>query len=262
VTSLIPVDIAAQLSRTRAVLERHLGNMLHAVHLFGSALDGGLKPHSDIDLLVTVTTAPDPSVRRALMLDLLSVSGEISNNEARPLEVTVIVLNEAMPWRYPARRELQFGEWLREDLLAGIFESPTLDHDLAILLTKTRQHSVALIGPPAAQLFMPVPAAHFISALMDTIAQWNTEQDWEGDERNVVLALARIWYSAATGLIAPKDRAAAWVLERLPEQYRAVLSTALASYLGIEQDDLAARPQETADFVRYARSVIERILGQ
>ncbi|WP_431627026.1 nucleotidyltransferase domain-containing protein, partial [Enterobacter hormaechei] len=28
---------------------------LLAVHLYGSAVDGGLKPHSDIDLLVTVT---------------------------------------------------------------------------------------------------------------------------------------------------------------------------------------------------------------
>ena len=27
-----------------------------AVHLYGSAVDGGLKPHSDIDLLVTVQT--------------------------------------------------------------------------------------------------------------------------------------------------------------------------------------------------------------
>ncbi|GEM_PF-6550602 len=44
--------------------------------------------------------------------------------------------------------------------------------------------------------------------------------DWQGDERNVVLALARIWFSAATGTIAPKDVAANWALERLPQEHR------------------------------------------
>ncbi|WP_250664708.1 aminoglycoside adenylyltransferase domain-containing protein, partial [Escherichia coli] len=91
-----------------------------------------------------------------------------------------------------ARRELQFGEWLRHDILSGTFEPAVLDHDLAILLTKARQHSLALLGPSAATFFEPVPKEHFSKALFDTIAQWNAESDWKGDERNVVLALARI----------------------------------------------------------------------
>ena len=41
-----------------------------AVHLYGSAVDGGLKPHSDIDLLVTVTVRLDETTRRALINDL------------------------------------------------------------------------------------------------------------------------------------------------------------------------------------------------
>ena len=40
------------------MLERHLGGTLLAIHLFSSALDGGLKPHSDIDLLVTDVGLP------------------------------------------------------------------------------------------------------------------------------------------------------------------------------------------------------------
>ena len=30
--------------------------------------------------------------------------------------------DDLVPWRHPARRELQFGEWLRGDLEAGIVE--------------------------------------------------------------------------------------------------------------------------------------------
>ena len=53
-------EVSTQLSEVVGVIERHLEPTLLAVHLYGSAVDGGLKPHSDIDLLVTVT-------RKALM---------------------------------------------------------------------------------------------------------------------------------------------------------------------------------------------------
>ncbi|EGO3687847.1 DUF4111 domain-containing protein, partial [Escherichia coli] len=72
--------------------------------------------------------------------------------------------------------------------------------------------------------------------------------------------LARIWYSASTGLIAPKDVAAAWVSERLPAEHRPLICKARAAYLGSEDDDLAMRVEETAAFVRYAKATIERIL--
>ena len=85
-------------------------------------------------------------------------------------------------------RELQFGEWLRDELQAGRFEPAMADHDLAILLSKARQHAISLLGPPAAELFEPVPEADMIRALHDTAAQWNGPDDWLGDECNVVLA--------------------------------------------------------------------------
>lgn len=258
-TTSLPATIAPQLAQARAVLERHLSTTLQAIHVFGSAVDGGLKPHSDIDLMVTVSAPLATSVRRALMVDLLSVSRPPgTDGMLRPLEVTVVVLDAVVPWRYPPQRELQFGEWLREALQVGIVESATLDHDLAILLTKLRQHSVCLVGPPAAELFDPVPQADLSQALRDTVAQWNHAPDWQGDERNVVLALARIWFSAATGGIVPKDVAATWALERLPEEHRPVLASAQAAYLGNAEDDLADRAEDVAAFVRYTRAVIER----
>jgi streptomycin 3"-adenylyltransferase len=260
-TEFLPAEIKEQVSRARTMIELHLSATLQAIHLFGSALDGGLKPHSDIDLLVTVSAPPDETVRQALMLNLLTVSVPPgSGGPWRPLEVTIVVRGEVVPWRYPARRELQFGEWLRQDLLAGIFGPGVLDHDLAILLTKARQHSVALVGPPAVAFFEPVPMDDFSKALSDTIAQWNSESDWKGDERNVVLTLARIWYSASTGRIAPKDVAAAWVLERLPVEHRPVICEAQAAYLGVKEENLATHIEQTTAFVRYAKSVIERML--
>lgn len=261
-TLSVPLEIAGQIDLARKVIEQHLHGTLLAIHLFGSAVDAGLKPHSDIDLLVTVDGAPDDATRRALMRDLLAVSSPPgSDGPWRPLEVTVVARSSLVPWRHPARRELQFGEWLRQDLLAGTFEPPLLDPDLAILLTKAFQHSVVLAGPPAAGVFDPVPPRDFTRALADTVAQWNTEADWAGDERNVVLALARIWYSASTGRIASKDTAATWLLERLPAEHRPVLEQARAAYLDPENAGAATGGDRMVAFVRHARSAIGKMLA-
>lgn len=258
--SHVPDGIAEQLAATRAVLARHLDDTLEAIHLFGSALDGGLQTFSDVDLMVTVRAPLAEPVRHALMVDLLSVSAPPgTEGPLRALEVTVLVRGDVLPWRHPARRELQFGEWLRDDLQAGTIEAAMLDHDLAILLSKLRQHSVALMGPPAAELFEPVPPADFAQALLDTVAQWNEAPDWQGDERNVVLALARIWFSAVTGGIAPKHVAADWALGRLPPEHRPVLANARDAYLGKARDDLAEHAEGVAAFVWHVRAEIERV---
>ncbi|ARS97643.1 hypothetical protein B9G35_29960 (plasmid) [Klebsiella pneumoniae] len=67
-------EVSTQLSEVVGVIERHLEPTLLAVHLYGSAVDGGLKPHSDIDLLVTVTVRLDETTRRALINDLLETA--------------------------------------------------------------------------------------------------------------------------------------------------------------------------------------------
>ena len=103
-----------QITDTLALLRQCLGDELLAVHLYGSAVAGGLKPGSDIDLLVTVRTPLRDAVRHALMHGLLGLSAWPANERLRPLEVTILSRDAVQPWRYPAMREMQFGEWLRE----------------------------------------------------------------------------------------------------------------------------------------------------
>ena len=160
---------------------------------------------------------------------------------------------DIVPWRYPARREFQFGEWQRKDILAGSFESAMIDPDLAILLTKARQHSLALAGPATKELFDPVPRNDLSRALADTLELWNSQPDWAGDERNVVLALSRIWYTAVTGRIASKAVAANWARERLPVQHHPVLLNARRAYLGQEDDRLASLADQVAAFIHHVK---------
>lgn len=256
-----PKEISRQVAQALAIIERHLASTLLAVHLYGSALDGGLKPYSDIDLLVTATARIDDALRKALVTDLLAVSAPPGAGPTlRALEVTVVVRSDVVPWRYPARRELQFGEWQRADIGAGIFEPAVVDPDLAILLTKARHKSKALVGPPAHDFFDPVPAADLYSVLSATLDLWHAPPDWEGEERNILLTLARIWYTAATGEIAPKDVAADWAMERLPAGHRSALREAKLAYTGHAEDRLASRGDDVRAFVFFAKEQITKTL--
>lgn len=77
-------------------------------------------------------------------------------------------------------------------------------------------------------------------------------EDLDSETRNVVLTLARIWTTVATGIIRSKDAAADWALARLPEEHRPVLAHARATYLGEEDDsweDLRPRVRPHVDHV-------------
>ncbi|HEY8608372.1 MAG TPA: aminoglycoside adenylyltransferase domain-containing protein [Noviherbaspirillum sp.] len=85
---------------------------------------------------------------------------------------------------------------------------------------------------------------------------WQTASDWEGDERNIVLALVRIWYTAVTGDIASKDAAANWALDRLPADCRHIGAAAKDAYLGLQADDPARYPEERAALLHCIRAAV------
>src|SRR5699024_8672610 len=85
----IQTGISRQLSQARDEIDSHLASTLKAIPLYGSAIDGGIKPYSDIDLLVTVDARLDEATRRSLMLDFLNISAPpCESSILRPLEVT------------------------------------------------------------------------------------------------------------------------------------------------------------------------------
>ncbi|MGW6460803.1 aminoglycoside adenylyltransferase family protein [Streptomyces sp. NPDC055078] len=217
----------------------------------GSAVLGGLRPYSDIDVLVVSrrrTTAPE---RRALVDALLEISGGgAARGEPRPVELTVVVRSEIRPWRYPPVCEFQYGEWLRDDYERGWTPSPEPSPDLAPLITMVLLGNTALLGPPPAQVLDPVPHDDLRRAIAAGVPELLA--DLEEDTRNVVLTLARVWATLATGTILSKDAAAAWALDRLPAAHRPVLARARAVYLGNEAerwDDLGPRLRPYADEV-------------
>ncbi|HAS8852960.1 TPA: DUF4111 domain-containing protein [Salmonella enterica] len=118
-----------------------------------------------------------------------------------------------------------------------------------------------MAGSAAKDLFSSVPESDLFKALADTLKLWNSPPDWAGDERNVVLTLSRIWYTAATGKIAPKDVAATWAMARLPAQHQPILLNAKRAYLGQEEDYLPARADQVAALIKFVKYEAVKLLG-
>jgi predicted nucleotidyltransferase len=230
------------------VLHRTLSDTPLGIYLHGSAVLAGLRPHSDIDVLVVVRRSLTRDERRALVGELTKVSGVPG---ARPVELVVVVQDEVRPWRYPPVCDFLYGEWLREEYERGVLPEPEPSPDLAPLLTMTLAGETVLYGPPPAQLLAPVPLADLRRAIVAGVPQLLDNLDH--DTRNVLLTLARIWLTLTTDTIRSKDAAADWAVGRLPTEHRAVLSHARAIYLGEEEErwsgGLRAGVRPCADFL-------------
>jgi predicted nucleotidyltransferase len=231
------------------------GTDLVGLYLHGSAVLGGLRPHSDIDLLAVVARPTTAAERGGLLAELLRISAEPGGPRAgRPVELTVVERSEVSPWRFPPRREFQYGEWLRGAYERGEVPAPADDADLAPLLTMVLDAGTALFGPPPKLILDPVPYGDLVRAAGGGVPELLAGV--ETDTRNALLTLARIWTTLTTGTVVPKDIAAEWALERLPAELRPALAHARAVYLGetAEQWD-GLRPGAAALAERFAEEI-------
>ena len=237
-----------QLRRLVGVVRDALGERVVGAYLHGSAVLGGVRPRSDIDVLA-VSPRPTTQVeKRHLVERLIAVTGTTDPGPPWTVELTIVVASEINPWRYPPRLDFQYGERVRLAFRDGNYAPwEERDPDLALLITVALQGDRPLLGPRPAEVFDPVPPSDVVRAMVDGLDALSGRLPT--DTRNVLLTLARIQCTLATGEIRSKDRAADWVLERLPEDGRAVLARARAIYLGEEEehwDDLGPRVVATA----------------
>ncbi len=97
----------------------------------------------------------------------------------------------------------------------------------------------ALYGP-GTQTLLPQITSERVKAAMRILLP-SLVEGLHGDERNVLLTLARMLYTATTGQFTSKDRAALWAMALLPEPSADVLSYAVSAYLGAITDTWSER---------------------
>ncbi|MFF0741308.1 aminoglycoside adenylyltransferase family protein [Streptomyces sp. NPDC004111] len=249
---------AAQTESVVQLVRELFGKGVVGVYAHGSAVLGGLRTHSDVDLLVVVEHPMPPAERRALLDGLMAVSEPWPRRgPGRHVELTAVVRSEVRPWSYPPRCEFQYGEWLRAEYERGEVPAPGPAPDLAPLLTMVLLGDAALWGPPPAEVLDPVPYPDLARALLAGLPDLLADAD--EDTRNVVLTLARIWRTLATGGdITAKDAAADWALERLPARHRPVLRHARDVYLGAAEERWGDLSAEVGPFSACLLGEIER----
>lgn len=246
-----------QTAATVEVLREVLRGDLVAIYLHGSAVHGGPRAQSDIDLIAIVGSPLTAIQRERLLTALPELSGRHPSPPSgpHPIDVTVFARRDLGPPPVPARAEFIYGEWLREDLARAPRDSglsgPVSDPENTLILAQARRFARPLIGPPAADILPEIPPESVRRAMRDALPALFASL--AGDERNVLLTLARMWRTARTGAFVPKDAAAAWAIARMQAREAETLDLARRAYLGLAEDDWSNRraaAREAADVLR------------
>lgn len=221
-----------QLQRLVEGLQQILGENLLGIYLHGSAVIDGPYPTSDLDVLVVSHRRTTDDEKRALLDLLRAVSGRTADpGPDRPIELDVVIQSEIKPWRYPPPFDFHYDELIRHRFDAGEvapWDEPT-NPDLASIIRMALAGPESIVGPPPSGVLEPPPRTDLIHALMRDL---HTESErLEGDTRNVVLTLVRIWSGIETDAVHSKATAADWALPRLPEEHRPVLERARGQYV-------------------------------
>lgn len=231
-----------QVERVLAHLDRVGPGDIRGVYLYGSAVAGGLRPGSDVDILVVTRRSLSDPERTSLTECLLQVSAGASDGngvadaaEGRPLELTSIVVDDHGNWQDPPAHDYQFGEWLRPEILAGHVLQPETDPDVPILIATAHRAHRRLRGPDLGAVVKRVPTRVLHDSMLGIIP--DILEEIAGDERNTLLALARIITTLRTGEIVPKDVAAERVGRSLSGSDSDVLDRARRAYLGEVVED-------------------------
>lgn len=160
-----------------------LGSSVLGAYLHGSSALDAMQWRSDLDILVVTRRRLTKAQRAALAQALLPISGRRAQWPAvRPVELTVVAQPEVRPWRFPPRREFQYGEWLRKDIEAGVVQGPVDDPDLALLLTMAMSANRTVFGPPPAVVLDPVPFEDVRHAAVECVP--GLFLDLDGDTTN------------------------------------------------------------------------------
>jgi streptomycin 3"-adenylyltransferase len=236
-----PRSVGEQVDRLVEGLRRILRGNLRGVYLHGSlALGCFNEARSDIDVLVVVDE-PLALDTKLLIADLLlHVSCA-----PRAVELHVLTKGQLDGWRHPSRFEFHYGELHRDayayEPVRSIESMAETDADLAAHVTIARNGGIAIVGPSAEDVFPDVPFADYRDAL-------GTDLEWARTVKSAlygILSPCRVWATLATHEVHSKASGARWALDRLPEELKPSVESALASYTGAGEpvaiDELARR---------------------
>lgn len=130
---------------------------------------------------------------------------------------------------------------------------------MAIVLAQARKNSISLFGPDSSSILVSVPLTDIRRAIKDSLPE--LIEGIKGDERNVILTLARMWQTVTTGEITSKDVAAEWAIPLLPKEHVTLLDITRKGYRGECDDKWEGLYSKVKALVKYMKNSIETSLN-
>lgn len=235
------LDLRKYLVRVAAVLGEVLPDSLAGLYVRGSLAAGTYRRrYSEIALVIVVERALSAAERE----DLAGAAVRLAGERPVPGDFLLSVIEE--------RYARSFVDPLPYEMRYALQPHRGASEELAAELVDVRARGLVLVGPPAAQMFGPVPWYAFINALRERLASAMT-----GASRHPVEAIldgCSILAATTSNVTAltPPEEAAASALETIPQTHRAMVKDALQVYRGTKSfDDVVFHKREMEEFFAY-----------
>lgn len=241
-------DLLADLA---ARIHALLGDDLAGLYLYGSLVSGGFDDDvSDLDLLAATTGDPGPDLLERLRA---MHDGFVRDHPRWDDRVEVAYLSLAALRTFKTRASplaiISPGEPLH--LIAA-------GPDWLMNWYLVRDHGVALLGPPPAEIIPRISKTEFIDAVRDHAAgAWFDRLRGRKQQSYAVLTLGRALYAHRFGEHVSKQAAAAWAQHTFPE-WADLIQDALRwrATAGEPDDDPAASLPATVRYLEMIQAAI------
>jgi len=240
-------DVLAQLT---AGLERVLGPELLALYLTGSFALGDADGGSDVDFLAVTQAMLTPEQVQEVqalhqtLFELPSIWAQHLEGSYLPAEVLrAPTTGTLVPYLDNGSRTLELS-----------------DHDTTLVMRwVTREHGVALFGPPASELIDAVGPDDLRAEVRGSMQKWGTVLQTDPDslyngwlQPYAALSVARMLHTIQTGAVHSKRAAVEWSREHAPH-WTPLLEHAWKQH---PEQSLNYYQQADADHVRQTREFI------
>ena len=199
----------AYLAELAEKLQGILGAGLVGVYAGGSwALGGYEPPDSDLDVAVVI---PEPLSDEATDGLVGALRHEAFPCPARGLELVVYTWESAASGTTDPGFELNLNTGARLTFRADREPQPGERHWFAVDRSFLAAHGIALLGPPAAEVFAPIATDNLRPVLADVLL-WYEREAPESDD--AILNAGRALRFAREGVWLPKPALRAWAAEQ------------------------------------------------
>jgi len=245
----LPAPETAYLEQLVCRLQSGLGPRLVGVYLFGSAGYGAYEAGiSDLDVQAVVDGVSSTRQREELAERL---AHESLPCPAKRLDFVCYTRSAVNPARRHPHFELNFntGDGIPEQLMFD--PSAEANHWFLLDIAMGREFGHAMVGPPPATVFAPIPSVWQLQAIQDSLA-WHPAHD--PISPNNVLNACRGWRYAVTGALGSKAAGASWA--RSQPGCPPIVERAEHS----RRDGAPVSPSEAADLIAIASEAVRQAL--